>query len=122
MAYNHLIELLPSVARTATTNSGVRRNRGHRGVRVHIDCTADPAAASVTFTIQGADTVTGDYYTLLASAAVNATGDTYLLVYPGAAVSANVSANAVLPPFWRVLATHSNADSITYQVTAELLV
>lgn len=122
MAYNNLINLLPSVARTATTNTTVQRNRGHRGVRVHIDCTADPAAASVTFKVQGADTLTGDYYDLLASAAVAATGDTYLLIYPGAAVTSNVSANAVLPPYWRVLATHADADSITYQVTAELLV
>ena len=74
------------------------------------------------FKVQGNDHLTDDYYDLLASAAVTTTGDTFLLIYPSAANTANSSASAVLPPYWRVLATHADADEITYQVTAELLI
>jgi hypothetical protein len=114
--------LLASAARTATVNTADQRNRQHLGVRVHIDVTAASATPSVVFTIQGKDTITGDYYTLLASAAVTATGDTFLLIYPTVTAVANAAANNVLPASWRVNCVHGDADSITYTVTAELLV
>jgi hypothetical protein len=114
--------LLASAARTATVNTADQRNRQHIGVRVHIDVTAIAATPSVVFTVQGKDTITGDYYTLLASAAVTATGDTFLLVYPTVTAVANAAANNVLPASWRVACVHGDADSITYTVTAELLV
>lgn len=122
MATNKSIQLMASAARTATNNSGDKRNAVHRGIRVHIKVTADPAAASVTYTLQGKDNITGDYYTLLASAPVAAVGDTFLHVYPGIAEVANQAKSAVLPPYWRLLATHADGDSMTYQCTAELLV
>ncbi len=121
MTTNKLRRLLPSAARTATTQTADQRNARHRGVRVHINTTVDPAAASVVFTVQGKDNLTGDYYTLLASAAVTAVGDTYLHIYPGIAAAANTAVSAVLPPYWRVLCTHADGDSITYEITAELL-
>lgn len=121
MAFHVQRTLLPSAARTATVATADQRNRAHKGVRVHIKTTADPASASITYTIQGKDDITGDYYTLLASAAVAATGDTFLTIYPNIAVAANVSASNVLPAFWRVNCVAGNADSMTYQVTAELL-
>ena len=114
--------LLASAARTASVNSDDQKNAYHRGVRVHIKVTADPAAASLTYTIEGKDQITGTYYTLLASAAVASVSDTFLLVYPGATVTSNVSANSALPAWWRVKCTAADTDSFTYQVTAELLV
>lgn len=122
MATTKLRSILASAARTASTETPDQRNAVHRGVRVHINATASAATPSVVFTIQGKDQVTGDYYDLLASAAVTGAGDTYLLLYPGAAVTSNVSANAVLPPHWRVKAVAGDADSLTYGITAELLV
>lgn len=107
---------LASTVRTATTNSGDLTNYDCRGVDVIIDCTADPAAASVTFTIQGKCPVSGKYYTVLASAAVAAVGTTVLRVGPGLTAAANTVANFNLPRTWRVLATHADADSITYSV------
>lgn len=121
MVANHTKRLLPSAARTATTQSTDQRNSRHRGVRVHINVTAIADSPSVVFTVQGKDKLTGDYYTLLASAAVTATGDTFLVVYPGIAAAANAAVSQPLPPTWRVLCTHSDGDSITYEVTAELL-
>lgn len=117
---NKRIRLLSLAARTAATESADQLNRYHRGCRVHINVTDDPAAASVTFTIQGKH-LNGEYYTVLASAAIAAVGDTVLTVYPGAPVTTNVSANAPLPPVWRVIATPADTDALTYEVTAELL-
>lgn len=122
MATNVTKTLLASAARTASVNTADLRNAHHRGARVHINATAAADTPSVVFTVQGKDPVTGDYYDLLASAAVTGAGDTYLLIYPGATVTANVSANAVLPPHWRVKAVAADADSLTYSITAELLV
>jgi hypothetical protein len=121
MAANTLRTLLPSAARTATVATADQRNSRHRGVRVHINVTAASATPSVVFTVQGKDNATGDYFDLLASAAVTATGDTYLLIYPGVAAAANASVNQPLPSTWRVNCVHADADSITYQVTADLL-
>lgn len=107
-----------SVARTATHNSGDIDNPIYRGLLVFIDVTAITASPSVVFTLQGRNH-TGDYYTLLASAAVVGTGETVLRVYPGAPATANVSANDLVPRTWRILATHADADSITYSVAYE---
>ena len=116
MADNRSEALFSSTARTATHNSGDLENPDHRGLHLVIDVTAASDTPSVVFTIQGKDEVSGKYYTVLASAAITGTGTTVLRVYPGCIASANVIANDVLPPVWRVLATHGDADSITYTV------
>ena len=122
MAANTQKTLLATAARTATIASADQRNAYHRGVRVHIKTTVDPAAASLTFTIQGKDSITGDYYTLLASAAVAAVGETYLVVYPSGTAVANAYAVQPLPAYWRVNVAVADTDSMTYGITAELLV
>ena len=123
MAANTQKTLLASAARTASINSDDQRNRYHRGVRIHIDATVLPGSASSNvFTLEGKDEITGDYYTLLASAAIVGTGDTYLLYAPGAATTANVSAPGQLPAVWRVKVVAGNANSLTYAVTAEQLI
>jgi uncharacterized hydantoinase/oxoprolinase family protein len=115
--------LFASAARTATVNSADKWNHSHRGIRLIIDVTAVTATPSVVFTLQGKNTLPGsaDYYTVLASAAVTATGETVMTVYPGITVAANVSASTVLPPLWRVNAAHGDADSITYSCRYELI-
>lgn len=110
-----------SAARTATVNSELFESQGARGVHVIIDVTAASATPSVVFTIQGYSGLGDDYYTLLASAAITGTGTTVLKVFPGATAAANLAANDTLPPRWRVIATHGDADSITYSVMANLL-
>jgi hypothetical protein len=108
--------IFASAARTATVNGDDILNDDARGVVVVIDCTAIAASPSVVFTIQGKDEVSGKYYTILASAAITGTGTTVLRVYPGLTASANVTVSDVLPHTWRVIATHGDADSITYTV------
>jgi len=115
------LTVLASAARTASVNSSDLSNFNCRGVHIIIDVTADPAAASLTFTLQGKDAVSGKYYTLLTSAAIAAVGTTVLAVYPGITAAANVSAANILPKTWRVSVTAADTDSITYSVGAVLV-
>jgi hypothetical protein len=114
------ITVLASAARTASVNSSDFTNPGARGVRVWIKVTAISATPSVVFTIAGKSSQ-GDYYAILASAAVTGTGTTTLVVHPDIAASANAVANTVLPYQWRVQAVAGDADSMTYSIGAEYL-
>lgn len=115
------ITVIASAPRTATTNGSDLSNFNCRGGHIIINVTSITASPSVVFTVQGKDAVSGAYYDLLTSAAIVATGTTALTVYPGAAVTANVSASNVLPKTWRVRAVHGDADSITYSVGGVLV-
>ena len=57
---------------------------------------------TVTVTIYGKDGGSGTYYAILASAALNSTGQTVLTVGPGLTASANAVANDYLPALWRI--------------------
>jgi hypothetical protein len=111
-----------SAARTATPTPFDGSNDGFRGLHLIIDATAAADTPSVVFTIQGFSPLGADYYTILASAAITGTGTTVLRVFPGATAAANTVANDQIPSAWRVIATHGDADSITYSVAANLLV
>jgi len=113
--------LLPSAARTASVTGDDQINLGHRGLHLVIDVTAAADTPSVVFTIQGKDRASGKYYTILASAAITATGTTVLRVYPDLTAAANLVVNDVLPECWRVIATAADADSLTYSVGVSLL-
>jgi len=115
------LTVFSSSARTATEASARINNPGYRGLHLIIDVTAVTLTPSVTFTIQGYSPLGDDYYTILASAAVTATGQTILRVYPGLTEAANSKASDVLPAVWRVNAVHGDTDSITYSVAANLL-
>ena len=112
---------LASEARIATNNSGDLTNSGHKGCHVIIDVTAITATPSIVPTIQGKDSVSGEYYTLLVGVAITATGTTILKVYPGLTASANVIANDIVPSKFRILMTHADADSATYSVGVSLV-
>lgn len=113
----------PSAARTAspTAMTRLKNSTGGRGLVVIIDTTAAGSSPSTVFTIQGYDPITEKYYTILASAAITATGTVILRVFPGATAAANLVANDVLPAEWRVIATHGNGTSHTYIVSAVVL-
>lgn len=112
----------PSAARTATpTVIPTFTGRG-TGVKVRIKSTAASATPSVVFTIEGWDPAVGEWFTLLASAAVvNGSTTIVMTLFPGATVTANVSANDFLPEKWRVVPTHADSDSITYTVACFIL-
>jgi hypothetical protein len=115
------VTLLASAARTASVNSAAQANRKHKGVIVNINVTADPALASVVFTIQGQDPISGEWYDILTSAAVAAVGHTVLRVYPGLVAVTNLAISYPLPSAWRVRAVAADGDSLTYSVGAVFL-
>lgn len=112
------VDVYASAARTATPDTVELEVGGHRGMHLVIDATAAAATPSVVFTIQGVDRTSAKVYTILASAAITGTGTTVLRVGPGLTAAANTVANDVLPPIIRILATHADADSLTYSVGA----
>lgn len=113
-----------TAAGVGTTNGTDQANVNHRGLQVVVDITAiSGTGPSLTVTIQGKDAASGKYYTLLASAALNATGTTVLTVYPGAPTTANVSTSQPLPATWRVIAVVAGTGpSVTATVGASVVV
>ena len=112
---------LASAARTASIDTADIANYSARGLHVVIDATAVTATPSITVTIQGKDSLSGQYYTILAAAAITAVSTTVLRVYPGLTAAANLVANDVLPRNWRVSVAAADADSITYSVGYTML-
>lgn len=112
--------LLPSTAKgSAQLDSGKQYNRIYQGIRLTINLSAF-TGTSVTFTLQGIDPISGNAYTLLESAAKNATGTFTLTLAPGIAASSNVAAQDILPSQWKLITTGTFTVA-TYSVHAELL-
>jgi hypothetical protein len=105
---------------TTTQTSPDFQNPSCRGIKVILNSTVI-GTGSVTVSIQGKDPGSGTYYTILAGAAVVTNSQNVYTVYPGAPVAANVSANDVLPPLFRIVATANNANPATYTVGFSLL-
>ena len=74
-----------------------------KGLLLYIDITAVGGTPTLTVTLQGRSP-TGVYHTILASAALSATGLTVLKVYPGLTAAANSVANDIIPEVYRVSA------------------
>jgi len=115
--------LLVSAARTATLTAAQLVDtefgppRSAVGITIRIDVSAIAATPSVVFTIQGWDEAANEWFDLLASAAVTATGTTTLKVDPRIPAGANTVAQHGLVPRMRVAPVHGDADSITYSVS-----
>ena len=108
--------LLASAARTATTASEDQTHGDYVGAHVIINVTA-AGTSTLTVTIQGKDPISGDYYTILASAGLTTTGMTVLKVHPGITAAANLSVSDILPDTWRVSCAKGDASSWTYSVS-----
>lgn len=88
---------------SANGNSGDQPNNGGRGIKVVVDITAlSGTTPTLTVVIEYKDPASGKYVMLLTSAVLSTIATTELTVYPGAAVTANVSASNNLPKTWRV--------------------
>lgn len=93
-------------AASAGVNGSDIANSSAKGVKVVVDVTAlTGTSPTLTVTIQGKDTASGKYFTLLASSALSATGTTVLTVYPGLTAAANSKADDILPDTFRVIST-----------------
>lgn len=100
-------------ATTTQTGPDMANTLGARGITVVLDTTVI-GTGSLTVTVQGKDRASGKYFTLLAGAAVTTNVTNVYTVFPGATVTANVSANATLPEIFRVIVTANNANAATY--------
>lgn len=106
-----------------SAQSADQTNLSGRGVKVAINITVITGTSpTFTVTIQGKDTTSGNYYTILTSAALNATGLTILTVYPGLTAAANVTASDVLPRTWRVTSTVAGTGpNVSATVSAQVI-
>jgi hypothetical protein len=117
--------LLPSAARTATSQSSVQINSGFRGIYVDLNVTVNPGGAqTLQVTLNSYNLTTGSFAPLLTVPASAAPTGQFLL-YPGCSGAAvegiTQTRNLVLPPQWFIVVTHSGVGSWTYSLVARLL-
>lgn len=114
--------LLASAARTATTATSDQLDPHAEGVHVIINVTAvSGTTPTLTPTIEGKDPVSGNYYTVLAGAAISTVSTVVLRVGPGITVAANLSAADYLPDTWRVnCVVGGTTPSFTFSIGAVL--
>ena len=118
---NTQIVLFPSVARTADSNSADIDNiEDYQSAIIVIDVTLDPGTASVVFTVEGKDLLSGEYYEILEAAAIASVSTTVLHIGSGHVLANNISVGTRLPRVWRIEADHADAESITYSIGADL--
>lgn len=113
-----------SYATVGTVNSDDYDNLSGRSAIVVIDITAitGTGTPSLTVTLQGKDSVSGKYYTILASTALTGTGTTILRVDPSLTASANLIAADVVPRTWRISsATGGSTISLTATIGVHLV-
>lgn len=114
MNYKQDEVVIPQAARTA--DADFTFTCGTTGGLFVIDVTAATSTPSVVFTIQGVEPLSGNVWTILASAAITSTGTTVLRVHPSLTASANTIAKDMLPQAININCSHADTDSITYSV------
>lgn len=88
-------------------------------LRVVLDVTAASGGGGVTVNIEGFNEGSNDWYPLLVSALVTATGKVQLVVDPRKAAAANLVAQEPLPPTVRIRPVGSGTrTTLNYSVTA----
>lgn len=117
----HLGTIITHTAASAGVTSGVLDTHQGAGLLIFINITAiSGTTPTLTVTLQGCiDDTPTNTYTIIASAALNATGLTVLRVYPGLTASANLTANDVVPARCRIVtAIGGTGPSVTATVSA----
>ena len=117
---NSSTTLLASAARTTTQTSADLYNPYAQGIKVTVDVTT-AGTGSITCTINFKDPASGKYVNLLTGAAITTAVTNTYTIFPGATVTANVSANDQLPLVFQIVITANNANTITYSVGYNLL-
>lgn len=113
----------PLAAYTTAYLSRTYNTPYHNGMVLNIRATALAATPGVTMSIEGWDTDgSGTWVSLLADAAVTTAAPTHseLKLYPGAITAANVALDRPLPARWRVRVAVADADSLTYELFADI--
>lgn len=119
--------IITNAAKTPATVTGAPAtpNTNWRGVVCSFKVTASSGSSTETWSIEGYDAATANYYTIATTAAIPvnpyvAAPSGTIAVYPGVAVgslsSGNVAQSAVLPRVWRlkdVIANVSGGPTVT---------
>lgn len=94
----------------------------YTGVLIFVDITAlTGTTPTMTVTVEGKSASSGKYYTILASAALNAVGLTVLRIYPALTAAANLTANDIIPSTFRVSTTIAGTTpAVTAVISADL--
>ena len=112
--------LLASAARTAdAATANIETGRGQRGLYVFVDVTAINATPVVTLRFQVTPEVPNSPFTIANIATdISATGEfVYYIGRDAVAANGITEIFAIpLPPVFRILMDHADADSITYSV------
>lgn len=111
----------PLLARTATPAVVPLEVKDFSGIILSIDVTAIAATPLLTVSIFGVDRISTKKYLILASAVISTVSTVVMEVSPGSDEAANLTENAYLPYDIQIEASHGDADSITYRVSAVLL-
>lgn len=123
MAANQEISLLTLTAATTGTTGSDMNAANFKGVIVFIDIdTITGTIPTLTVTLQGKSARGGEYYTILTSAALGAAGATALRVYPGLVGAANLTANDILPPTYRVTTAIGGTTPVVTGTVSAVLV
>lgn len=100
---------VPAGSTATITGPDVVNSHGHRGL-VAVVVTTVIGTGSITLTIQGKDSASATYYTLLAGVAIVTNTTNRYTVYPGLTAAANVTVSDVLPEIFRPVVTANNAN------------
>jgi len=112
------VQILGSEARTGDTTSEDFDAEDVWSTLFFINVTADPGTASVVFSVEIKDPLSGAYKAILASSAVTSTGTTILQVGKEVA-SSNLATQIMLTSKFRITADHADeVQSMTYSVSA----
>ena len=120
---NRYITVLASAARTALEAVVINQvsSDNPESLLFTIDVTLDAASASITPSIEGFDPLSETWTTILTGAAIAAVGDVQLRIGVGLPVTANLSANYVIPQRFRFSMAVADTDAITYSVGLEIV-
>lgn len=113
-----------TAAGAASINVAVANAIGARGIKAKIWINGAPTGTTptMTVTLQGVDLISGQKWTLIVSAALNASGFTVLTVYPGLTAAANLTVSDVIPQNLNVnIAFGGTTPRFTGNISLELL-
>jgi len=117
------LALLTSSARTTTTNSSDQTNYNWHGLLLTVDVTS-AGTGSITPSIQIKDSISVNYKTIWTAAAALTTNGTYvytLAVPKPDAASYTEVVGLLVGRTWRLAMVANNANSVTYSVSADMV-
>jgi hypothetical protein len=115
------ITVLPSEARTITSNSNAQTNYEYKGIRLSLSITAASGTTpTLDIKLQHQDLVSGSWIDITGAAFAQKTGagTDDVVIYPGITSTANRRVSDALPKTWRVVSTlGGTTPSFTYSLS-----